>query len=377
MKLSELLSLLDETPVIADIHPISCYYLPEDIWITDSLADVVWEMDEPDQTLPRRILITKLDKAYKGRFPYVRVEHNPFSQAFNEILSHRFDDIASHMLTQSKIAHYIISDSENAEVIILYLVDGLSYLRVQETFTHWPFESWAACTVYYALHPCLVDSPTVTHIAFPNLIGYPPLAMRLFEKGFSTRLGFSYWSRSDNLLTNRIFHGIPCVKRITDFGELIEYLRNYIQFEKRTFIQILRSGLDDYAHHQKRRPPIEAVVADIQREFIELIALFCEIGRPAHLYLSSDHGILWRWEFEPQVIGNAPSRVNPRFGKWQDLASNSGLSYHFVIDREEYLCLNYPQLRRPLRIDEQGVHGGISFQESIVPFISVSICPSG
>lgn len=28
---------------------------------------------------------------------------------------------------------------------------------------------------------------------------------------------------------------------------------------------------------------------------------------------------------------------------------------------------NYPKVRRPLRIDEQGVHGGVSYQESIVP----------
>jgi len=40
---------------------------------------------------------------------------------------------------------------------------------------------------------------------------------------------------------------------------------------------------------------------------------------------------------------------------------------------EELFCLNYPKLRRELRIDDQGVHGGISFQESIVPFVTVEV----
>ena len=45
----------------------------------------------------------------------------------------------------------------------------------------------------------------------------------------------------------------------------------------------------------------------------------------------------------------------------------------FVVGHEEYYCLNYPKVRRPLRIDEQGVHGGVSFQESVVPFIAVRV----
>jgi hypothetical protein len=35
----------------------------------------------------------------------------------------------------------------------------------------------------------------------------------------------------------------------------------------------------------------------------------------------------------------------------------------------EFALLAYPFLRRPLRANEWGVHGGLSFEESVVPWI--------
>jgi hypothetical protein len=38
-----------------------------------------------------------------------------------------------------------------------------------------------------------------------------------------------------------------------------------------------------------------------------------------------------------------------------------------------FTLLNYPYLRRRLRANEWGVHGGLSFEESIVPLLRLTI----
>jgi hypothetical protein len=369
MSLIELLSLLDCTPVIADIHPISTCYLPEDVMVLDSVSKVVWQLDAPERTLPTRMLITRSNLQYRGRFPHVRCDHRPFTPALNTVLFDRYDHIASRMLCQSQIAERIVNEANQYDFIVLFLVDGLSYQDVQ---------SFADETL--RVEPCLVDVPTLTRVAFPNLINTPALAMRLFEAGYHDRLGFTYWTRKDNELTDRLFNTFAEVKRLSHLPQILAMIRDYLSDikDRKSYIQIVRTGLDGYAHAQKRRPPVAAIVEEILQEFDQLRSLcdqLCsELGRRAYLCLSADHGILWRDDFEPVVIGNAPAKSNPRWCSWRDLYYQRENGRRFSISGEECYCLGFPKVRRPLRIDEQGIHGGISFQESIVPFIT---CPLG
>jgi len=371
MSLDDLLTLLDCTPVIADIHPISVCYLPEDVTVLDSAAEAAWQLDAPGPTLPVRLLITASDTQYDGRFPHVRCYHDPFTPALNAVLFDRYDEIASRMLCQSQVAERIVAEAIRRDFIILFLVDGLSYQDVR---------NWADSTDRtLSVEPCLVDVPTLTRVAFRNLIGTPSVAMRLFGIGYHHRLGFTYWTREDNQLTDRLFHTIAEVKKIGRFSQILATLRSHLSSagQRKSYVQIVRTGLDGYAHAQKRRPPVAAIVEEVRQEFKQLAALcgeLCsELGLRARLYLTADHGILWRDEFEPEVIGDAPGKSSPRWCGWRDLYHQRDKGRRFLIDGEEYHCLGFPKLRRPLRIDEQGVHGGISFQESIVPFITMRI----
>ncbi|MBC8263374.1 MAG: hypothetical protein H8E47_04535 [Anaerolineales bacterium] len=371
MSLDDLLTLLDCTPVIAEIPPVSICYLPEDVTVLASAAEAAWQLDAPEPMLPGRLLITASDIQYADRFPHVRCDHDPFTPALNTILFDRYDDIASRMLCQSQAVERIVVEAGQYDFVILFLVDGLSYQDVR---------SWADSTdQLLSIEPCLVDVPTLTRVAFPNLIGDPPVAVRLFDAGYHHRLGFTYWMREDNQLTDRLFHTIAEVKKIGHFSQILATLRRHLSNpgQRKSYGQIMRTGLDGYAHAQKRRPPIAAIVEEVRREFEQLTALcgeLCsELGLRACLYLTADHGILWRDEFEPKVIGDAPGKSSPRWCGWRDLYHQRDKGRRFLIDGEEYYCLDFPKLRRPLRIDEQGVHGGISFQESIVPFITVRI----
>lgn len=372
MNLEELVSLLDRTPVAADIHPASLLYLPEDIVVFDSALDAALLLDSPEFIQPGRWLILGQAYPYQHRFPYVRVEHDPFTTTLNGLLFERFDTALRTMLCQSELASRIVSGAREAEVIIFMLVDGLSYHEVASWIENNPEvgEGWK-------LEPCLVDVPTLTHYAFPNIVGYPPLAERLFHVGFHQRAGFSYWTRDDNELTDVLFRTIPVVHKTNDFSFVVHatgQMLHEASSQRKTYLQILRTGLDGYAHHQKRLPPIDAVVNDVCWEYSRLVEMGRELrsahGKRTVIYLTADHGILWQRDFQGEQVGNAPPSSSARWSSVKELRHQADKGRPFQVNGETYYCLGYPKVRRPLRIDEQGVHGGISFQESIVPFIT-------
>lgn len=358
MTLDDLLILLDRSPVVADIHPVSLCYLPDDVNVFDSINDVIEQIDLPQTMPPRRIIIT--GRQMDSRFPRVNVQHDPFTPAINDILCEHFEQIETRTLRQSQIGDEIVKVARDLDLIILFLVDGLSYENVQ---------GWAG-----DLTPCLVDVPSVTRLAFPNLVGRPTIAQRLFDVGYSSAIGFSYWTRENNKLTDELFHTIPSVHKFGKFSTILTTLQKDLP-RKKTFVQIIRTGLDGYAHHQKRRPPINAIISEVEAEWAQLIQYCKQSGRRAGVFLSADHGILWRDQFEPQIVGTAPATQSARYATWREAGFHSGGEHVFHVNNELYHCLTTPNLRRSLRIDEQGVHGGISYQESIIPFLQLKVSP--
>lgn len=372
MSLEELLALLDRTPVVANIHPVSLCYLPDDVTVLDSVVEATRLLDEPKPTLSGRLLIRDERGERNDRFPHITCNHNPFTFELNAILFDNYDRIATNMLCQSHLASRIAKEAMDYDLVVMLLIDGLSYRDVQ----NWP----EIVNSTWHIVPCLVDAPTVTHIAFPNVLGSPTLAERLFEIGYHNRIGFTYWTREDNKLTDQLFQNISNMQKTSHFTHIIATLRQqftYSSSSAKSYLQIIRTGLDGYAHHQKRKPPIQAIIEDVRQELLQLVALCNELnekkGVRTALYVTSDHGILWVDEFEPLTIGAAPAGASVRWCHWRDLYQQSESGRQFLVGNEEIYCLDYPKLRRPLRIDEQGVHGGISFQESIVPFLKVRI----
>lgn len=364
MDLDDVLNLLDKTPVVIDIHPVSLCYLPESVEIAESLADVAWRLDSPEEMLPRQILCTVPDPYYRHRFPHVRCSHDPFTSSLNNILFDCFGQVANRMLCQSQIAQRIAADAQRYDIVVLFVVDGLGYHDVRDWSDYFDGR--------LKIEPCLVDVPTLTSAAFPNLVGHPTVASRLFDLGFHSRIGFTYWSREDNPLTNRIFATIPQVAKVAHFDRLVVGLERYLRGkrEDKVYVQIVRTGLDGYAHRQKRKPPVTAIVEDIRKEYETVANVVEGMEAAACVYLTSDHGILWQNEFDPQIVGDAPGKSSPRWSSWKDLYYQQDKGRRFVVNDREYYCLGFPKLRRPLHIDEQGVHGGISYQESVVPFVA-------
>ena len=122
---------------------------------------------------------------------------DPYTDALNNVFATRYDTVAAYTLKQSQIADRMVQANDAYDIIVLLLVDGLAYHDVRD----WPAQLAASAQ----LQPCLAEGPTITRLCFPTIIGTPSIAARLFDAGLTARVGFSYWHREDNVLTNRLF----------------------------------------------------------------------------------------------------------------------------------------------------------------------------
>lgn len=352
MDLAVLDRLLNQVPVVVKgMYPVSLAYLDEPVSVYDSLQELAWMLDNPQGIQLHRALSFDVNSPYVSRFPVVTVAHDPFTPELNHVLFERYDFIAASMLTHVRIGERIVAEAQKAETVVLFLLDGLSYADCQD----WP-----------GVEPCLAVLPTITRICFPTIIGSPPLAARLFTIGLTRRVGFTYWERQDESLTNHLFHTITETRKLDSnqpdsFGQVLDWLSAHDLSD--TYVQIMYSALDDYAEGHRVTVPRQAVIEQIRRDLEAVVDVLKHKGRPAILFAVADHGILWKdggHKFEYIKLSGA------RYAKGR---SGPGRGRLFEVDGQLYWVLDYPQMGRRWKGNEQGIHGGISFEESIVPFI--------
>ncbi len=358
VSLKELQDLLRQMPVMAEIHPLSLAFLPEATRIFDDPWQMAAELDTPKPQPLRPMLALQIEPVLQHRLPVVRCTHDPLTTELNRVLLKRYDFIKRYMLCQSQVVDAILQRSDK-DAIVLLLVDGLSYADV-------------ACSPIigqgYGLQPVLVDGVSNTEQGMKRIIGDPPLAQRLFDLGFRTCLGFTYWERAEEALTNHLFTGFgERVWKVKSFDEVLAHLEE--QGLSHAFIQIVRMGLDAAAHRQRERPNLQAIVDDVLKDFERLAQLFKRKGVSASLHLVSDHGILWAHEhsLRPYEFSEAD---HPRY---YEHARRGEHVLTVEYEGKAFALLEYPYLRRELRTNEWGVHGGLSFEESVVPLLSTHI----
>lgn len=352
MDLEDLDKLLYKTPVIArGLHPVSLAYLTEEVSLYSSLSELNLELDEPVLRHSERIICLDPNVIHSTRFPVVKVEHDPFTPNLNSILFQQFDFIASNMLTHNQISQRIDSNSNKYRTIVLVLLDGLSFYD---------------CKDWNSVEPCLAAHPTKTTIGFPSIIGNPSIASRLFMKGFQKRFGFTYWRTSQNKLTRDLFSTIKDTMtldatRPNSFAQILMWLSSHDLTD--TYIQVMHTALDEYVGGHRNSIPKEAVLHEIYNNLNSILEILKSKGLPSVLYAVADHGILWKDNDQPIECLNFPC------GRYTRGFAGPGRGKHFAFDNQDYWVLDYPQMGRNWFGNEQGIHGGISFQESIVPFI--------
>ncbi len=356
--LEDLRTFLNQMPLMVEMrHPLSLVFLDEEVKVYADAWEMRADLDSPELQEPLPMLALRVEPALRYRFPSFRCQHDPLTSELNHVLLPRYDFIKKYLLCQSQIATEILSRAD-AEAILLILVDGLSYEDIKQYAS-----SWLSYTT-----PVLVDGVSITTQGMRRIVGELPLARRLFEKGAYRPIGFTYWERSQEPLTNQIFTGFgDKTYKVRAFEEILDMLKN--QDLRGTYIQIVRMGLDGASHRHWDKPQIPAAVSAILADFERMIDLYKAKGLYAHLYLTSDHGILWASEHELQVFEENPSAESPRYYEYP---KQTPFTLNVQFDGESFAVLVYPYLRRRLRANEWGVHGGLSFQESIIPLIKIT-----
>lgn len=350
MKIEGLKNLLKKTPVILQSDPITLAYL-ENVEVVENLQSFIKKLDMPIQMASDDIVIIDKSIFDFSRFPAVQITEDLFKPELNELLFAKYEFLSKYLFTQKDVGKLIASDVDT-DVIILYLVDGLSYIN---------------CRDIREVEPCFVNGATLTDVGFRNIVGDPPIAYKLFENGFKSRIGFSYWER-DNGLTNILFEGFvdEQMHRVSEYDSIIQILKE--ESLEKTFVQIVVAGCDGVAHKNRDRPPVRQLVKRIFEEYIQKMEdIIRDKGLHGIMYLVADHGIWWKPNGnEEEYIVISDSRAKSKRFLDGHIIRNDVL--HVESYGKKYSLLKHPYLFSDYAINEWGTHGGISYYESFVPF---------
>lgn len=365
--IESLLRLLDIAPVMGNIHPLWTLCVPADVEILTSARTLAERLDGIDRHTEQPILITDYDLTYTDRFLHVHLPDSPPPELINQSLPMRIA-VESHLLRQKDIGQRIASDtrSRGYDAVVLMLIDGLCY----EDVKHWPYHPM----------PCLVDGPSITFartdtgvivpdVGFPGIVGSVSIARQLAQVGISRSRGYSYWNREQNDVSAFLFSGMP-LERVSGTREAIDYLREINL--KGMYVQIVREGTDGLAHSRREvtQTEVQATVSAILKDFQQIIDLLLRDGLRGAVYLISDHGILWKYQHQIQPLEYEKSS-HVRY-TWETPKDMSHVHVSQTSNGPCYLYL-YPHGGRVLRANDSGTHGGLSYWESIVPFIHVEV----
>jgi hypothetical protein len=299
----------------------------------------------------QNIAILKENKQCLNRFPIINIKEPFWQFNFNKHLFENFELAKKLFLIQSDIKNIIVNSYKPRQFVVLIIIDGLSFMD---------------CRTWNHVSPCLVDTISNTECGFHNIIGLSKsIGFRLFQKKLSNFVGFTYWDKS-NELTKNIFKNIPNLFKIERFFEIFKEIENTDLCN--TYIQIVLSGLDGIAHKYRDEPPIKAIVQLLYEQFEQLFHFLEKFGLQGNLFVTSDHGILWKHkenltEITPDITSG---KTSPRY-YYNKINSPRVCNFH--ITGKYFSALKYPFVTRKLRSNEWGTHGGVSLAESIVPFL--------
>lgn len=383
--LETLANLAHEGPVVTALSDLSqrIIYRRHGIETIPSLREFYRRFEDPNSRFSTDVIIHQ-----SGQSPYfdrnlttyeppdtteVTYLGDPYDSELNELVAAdvvSWEEIQDTTRTQSSIADYIKQRSGSEDVVVAVLIDGLSY------------NDWQKAG--YDAEPVFVDCPTITECGYPNIVygggSGESLANRLYQRGFKNRLAFTYWEKTDSKLTDslhRSFSPNDIIGDIQDFDNIIAYLnREDWKTNTNTFIQITLTGPERVAHRLKEDPDPMHQADVVRKKLLQLNEVLSEHVSSHRIYATADHGILWRMEAKDDftIIKNGGWNhqkrrclKNPK----AEIEIPDGVAINSMWEGDQYFQLGYPYLFHGLRSNEPGVHGGYSFQESIVPLIEM------
>ncbi len=359
--LNELRLLLQQAPAMVQVHPLSFAFLPEEVRVFERARGLIAELDAPTPQTETLLAALEIAPEFSHRLPAIHCDHDPFVPELNHILLPKISWVQRWVLQQSEVPK-AIAERATGDCVVCILIDGLGL---------WDWKRFAI--KQWHMDACFVDGVSITEHGMRRLVGDPPLALRLAEKGYERSFGFSYWERTENELTDLLFAGVTeGVRKVRSFDEALDALHR-LPLEG-AFVQIVRAGLDPLGHRFRDRPDVAATVRLLCEEVTALARLLAEQCLAAQIFLIADHGILWQHEHPLLLYEAGSGNIPPRY--YEGIYSGEKV-WRVSFAGSDYTLLTYPYIRRPLRQTEWGVHGGLSFEESFVPFVTIKVTQGG
>jgi hypothetical protein len=365
--IDELLRQLAIAPVMGHFHPLIPLCLPANTVIAAHARSVALAMDARESFAEAPVLITELDRHYADRFLNLSLTEAPPPELVNAGLS-AHPQAGRQLLTNHNIADRIVADTvaHGYRCVALILVDGLSY----EDTRHWSEPQ----------EPVFIDGPSITFfrsqdagvlpdVGFPAIVGSTPLVLRLRQAGLDRARGYSYWDREQNDVSSLLFRGMH-VDKVSSSAQALDQLAT--QNLDGLYIQMVRIGTDGLAHRRREVGDQEvlATVTAVHDDLSTLVSMMRESNIHGAVYLTADHGMLWKNNHTLQKLDGYDS-AHPRYttrGKANDAALAGIRRGHMP-----FHLFKYPYVGATIRSNDSGVHGGLSYWESIVPLVRVEV----
>lgn len=346
--------LLDLVPVGYTGNPLHLLFLAEAYPVRDATG-YLRALDGNALVPERREYI--LNPPVHWPFPRVEIARRPDPTRVSELLFRQWDLAREVILRQTDIGDRLVhlAATHHADVVLLMIVDGLSYYDLPEEV---PAE------------PVLVDGVSITTHGYPAVIGKPTVSQKMFNAGYRRQMGFTYFERSQNPLAAELFGGFADsqVQRVRSLDEVRTALQAVVPVG--TFIQVTVMGLDLLAHSHHDTPPVHQYLTRLLERFQDLVTVVRRGGYRVVACLTADHGILWWHQLgtDPPVLEGVfgGDERHPRYTEGALVRAHARV---VTYGRRTFTVLQAPYLTRRLRQNEWGVHGGISAWESLVPLV--------
>lgn len=348
--------LVSKIPVIYEGNPLFAGLIHDATVIRDS-RQLIAGLDAIEPTNFNNVICVENTPELANRFPVVKLTQEPSDIELNNAIFDNFATYSKLITTQSEIKDIILSNTEK-EVIILVVIDGLSYKDCR----------------LFNVEPCLNTTITKTKEGYLSVVGSPTVGEGLFKRGFTDLLGYSYWDREDDKeISDQIFVPFPksCISKVKCFEEVENDLKSKPLFK--TFIQIVMMGLDETCHRCTDTPIIKPLIQRIFERLKSLENIIRSKGRTGLVIMTSDHGILWKndydcWTLNVDGLYERTDGMRYLHGKFL----RQYLKHTHFGDRN-YSLLKFPQIFRAFKRNEWGTHGGISYEESVVPLYIMEV----
>lgn len=356
-----------DQPVIVPLPKLAKFYL-DDLNIYSSVDSFQQDLYDPNYIFEHDVIVDT--EEHHPDFDRLSCEEKTVKPRLNSVVDwgdhNNHQQIKQDLLVQSKIKDHILDNISSENLVILIIVDGLSFESVRGTEID--------------AKPVFVDGISTTEPGYRRVIygddgeNHSPTSVYadlLNARRFYNDLGYTYWERGDEALSTDLHSSMSNVNRISSFAEVIDGLRGEYPLGEKTYVQITRMGLDQDSHNRKEEPNKSAVVQNIRSDLQKIQQTATKLSDKFSIFLTADHGILWRDQLpsEPSIVCEE-HQPHARFVEG-GITFKEGITT-LDTDGTKTTGLGYPHLTRELANTEWGVHGGFSYYESIVPLIEVT-----